>query len=68
MDNYEIEVAITLRLLSADGTEPMAMRPQQVTISGRLGALQLIVANQGWKGAIAETAMRLLVEERKANE
>ena len=41
---------------------------EQVTISGSLAALQLIVGNQGWKNAIAETAMRLLVEERKANE
>jgi len=68
MDTYEIEVAITLRLLSADDTPPVALHPERVTISGGLGALQLIVANQGWKSAIAETAMRLLVEERKANE
>lgn len=68
MDTYEIEVAITLRLLAADDIESISQRPQRVTIGGSLGALQLIVANHGWKGAIAETTMRLLVEERKANE
>ena len=67
MDTYEIEVAIALSLLS-DDTPPVARHPERVTIRGGLGALQLIVANQGWKGAVAETAMRLLVEERKANE
>ena len=84
MDAYEIEVAITLRIPSlgnkasySDSTTgriipnsdaPIARRPEQVTISGSLAALQLIVGNQGWKNAVAETAMRLLVEERKANE
>ena len=84
MDAYEIEVAITLRIPSPgnvasysdsttgriipSGDAPIARQPEQVTIGGSLGALQLIVGNQGWKNAVAETAMRLLVEERKANE
>jgi hypothetical protein len=84
MGTYEIDVSITLRIPSPghlvsysdsttgkiipSGDAPIARQPERVTIAGSLAALQLIVANQGWKSAVAETAMRLLVEERKANE
>ncbi len=35
MDTYEIEVAITLRLLSADDTPPVALHPERVQRNGR---------------------------------
>lgn len=68
MDSYEIDIAIALRMTAADGAPAIERYPCHVTIAGSLSALQLIVSNQGWKQAVSDTALRLLVDERKANE
>jgi len=68
METYEIDAAITLRLIEADGVPAVEHIPQHVVVAGSLSALQLIIGNQGWKQAISDTAKNLLVNERKANE
>ncbi|MBP8292239.1 MAG: hypothetical protein KAX65_05665 [Caldilineaceae bacterium] len=68
METYEIDAAITLRLIEADGAPAVEHIPRHVVVSGSLSALQLIVGNQGWKQAISDTATNLLVSERKANQ